>query len=537
MNLRLLMLPMMMNLCVLLPLFMFSGCGIISFSIDDPPPSTFPKTTVVSSDGDSATVIPGIDYAAGGLHKVFFGEHYRDLWTTPIRVPVLNLSTFAGGLTPIKQGGGFQTKSLRFQAGDGRTFAFRSVDKDPKKVLPLELQTTFAADVFQDQISSSNPAGALVVDELANALGVIHPHPMLVLVPDDERLGEFRQTFAGILGVLEDYPAAGDNDSPGFAGADKVVSTLKLFENLEENSEDRVSSRSHLTARLLDIVVGDWDRHIDQWRWARFKENGGDVYYSIPRDRDQAFARLDGVFPWMADKAVQQMESFNEDFNNIYSLTYSGRFVDRRILTDMEKAAWDSVTSSVISHLTDEVIDNAVRRLPPPYYEKRGAWLAAALKSRRTELREASEFYYHNLSKFVDIHLRDKPEYVEVKRLDKRRVDVTAYRRDKKSDGPKGEPVYHRMFDTDETSEVRIYLHGGDDKAVVTGDVGASLIVRVIGGKGDDELINESHVHGFLWGIFPFIPQADTKAYFYDHSGKNTLVAGPGCCVDTRDND
>jgi hypothetical protein len=175
--------------------------------------------------------------------------------------------------------------------------------------------------------------------------------------------------------------------------------------------------------------------------------------------------------------------------------------------------------------------------LPQPYYEKRGVWLAAALKSRRAELTEASDTYYHLLSKFVDIHLSDKPEYVEVTRLDNRRVDVLAWRKDKKSDGPKGEPLFHRIFDTDETKEVRMYLHGGDDKAVVTGDVGASLIVRIIGGKGDDELIDESYVHGYLWGIVPFIPQADTKTYFYDHSGKNTFVEGPGCCVDTRNDE
>lgn len=524
-------------LCSFFSLMLFNSCGVISFSVKTPPASSFPKTQIVSMSGDSATVIPGPQYAAGGLHRLFFGEHYRDLWTTPIRVPVLNMSTFAGGLTPVKQTGGFQTKSLRLQGNDGRLFAFRSVDKDPKKVLPAELQVTFAADVFQDQISSSNPAGALVVDELANALGVIHPHPTLVLLPDDERLGEYRETFAGILGVLEDYPTEGKDDSPGFGGSDKIVSSLKMFDLMEKNSEDRPNSRAHLTARLLDIFVGDWDRHVKQWRWARFKENGRDVYYPIPLDRDQAFARFDGFFPWLGDMAVEQFESFSENFHDLYSLTYQGRFLDRRILTDMEKPTWDSVTSAVIGTLTDEVIDRAVRRFPEPYYEKRGAWIAAALKSRRSQLREASDLYYHNLSKFVDIHLSDKPEYVEVKRLDNRHVEVTAYRRDKKSDGPKGEPVYHRMFDTDETKEVRIYLLGGDDKAVVTGDVGASLTVRIVSGEGDDELIDESYVHGYLWGLIPFIPQADLKTYFYDSSGKNKFVEGPSCCVDERDDE
>ena len=67
---------------------------------------------VTRSRAESVTVTPGASYAAGGLHRFFFGDHYRDLWTTPIRVQVLDLQRFAGGLTPVKRGGGKQTKSL-----------------------------------------------------------------------------------------------------------------------------------------------------------------------------------------------------------------------------------------------------------------------------------------------------------------------------------------------------------------------------------------------------------------------------------------
>jgi hypothetical protein len=95
--------------------------------------------------------------------------------------------------------------------------------------------------------------------------------------------------------------------------------------------------------------------------------------------------------------------------------------------------------------------------------------------------------------------------------------------------------VYHRLFDTDETREVRLYLHGGDDKVLVSGDVEESLTLRIVGGKGDDELIDESHVRGCLWGFIPFIPQADLKTYFYDSAGKNKFVEGPSCNVDKRD--
>src|SRR6185503_4890550 len=98
--------------------------------------------TPVLAQADSAhyvLVAPSPQYEAGGIWRMFFGADWRDLWTTPTKVEVLNLQTFAGGLTPVKQGGGQQTKSLRFRAPDGRQFNFRSVDKDPSAVLPPDL--------------------------------------------------------------------------------------------------------------------------------------------------------------------------------------------------------------------------------------------------------------------------------------------------------------------------------------------------------------------------------------------------------------
>src|ERR1041384_1810156 len=250
---------------------------------------------------DSVTVTAGPQYRAGWLHRVMLGRHYRDLWTTPVRVAVLDLARVAGGLTPTKRGGGRQTKSLRFQGVDGRVYVFRSVDKDPAGAMPPELRRTFVQDILQDQISSSHPAGALVVAPLLDAAGVLHVEPRLYVLADDARLGEFRRGFAGMLGQLEERPPkVPDEEDTVFTGVTKIVSTTKLWEELDRNPANRVDSRAYLTARLLDVYVGDWDRHADQWRWARFDEGDARVWRPIPRDRDQAFSRLDGFLPRLA---------------------------------------------------------------------------------------------------------------------------------------------------------------------------------------------------------------------------------------------
>ncbi|HET8624803.1 MAG TPA: hypothetical protein VFM14_14660, partial [Gemmatimonadales bacterium] len=249
----------------------------------DVPPA---ERATALTPGSTVTITPGSRYRAGWLHRAFFGDHYRDLWATPIRVEVLDLSTFRGGLTPTKKGGGKQTNSLRFKSKDGREYAFRSVDKDPSPLLPEDLRETLVENIFQDQISASHPAGALVVPPLLDAVGVRAAAPRLVVMPNDPALGEFRQEFAGMLGTLEQRATESEDGEPGFEGAVDVKDTEELFEKLDKNADERLDTRAFLAARLMDLFLGDWDRHVDQWKWIQLDKKG--QYIPIPYDRDQA---------------------------------------------------------------------------------------------------------------------------------------------------------------------------------------------------------------------------------------------------------
>src|SRR5260370_40090875 len=65
---------------------------------------------------------PGAHYRRSAALEFLLGGHYRELWATEIHVPVLNMHSFAGGLTPILEHGGSQTTSLRLAGADGRTY-------------------------------------------------------------------------------------------------------------------------------------------------------------------------------------------------------------------------------------------------------------------------------------------------------------------------------------------------------------------------------------------------------------------------------
>lgn len=474
----------------------------------------------------------GPQYQAGGLHRFFFGDHHRDLWTTPVEAPVLDLSSFAGGLKPTKKGGGKQTKSLRFEANDGREFAFRSLDKDPVQALPEELRESIATEIVRDQISSANPYAALVVPVLAEAMGVLHPKPQLVILPDDERLGEFRREFANLMGFIEERPADGPDGEPGFAGSEKIVGTDELFLELEEDNDDLVNPREYLKARLLDMLLGDWDRHADQWRWARFKEGKKKVWYPIPRDRDQAFVKLDGLLPSIGEKryVVRQLEDFYKDKPDVISLTHSGRHMDRRFLNALSWADFEAVQKEVVPKLTDEVIEKAVRQLPPPIYALAGEDLTRRLFRRRDVLPRATRQFYEHLAQYPEIVASNKAEYADITRSDDDHVRVQIFKRDKDTGEKKDDVLYDRIFNRAETKEIRLFLMGGKDKVAVTGEPGNSILVRIIGGGDEDEIIDQSKVAGRFLLLFP---QAENKTYVYDTNSGNQIVAGPSTVLKT----
>src|SRR5438309_1266789 len=209
------------------------------------------QTAAAAAPATRQTVVAGARYRAGWLHRLFLGAHYRDLWGTPVEVEVLDLSRFAGGLTPTGCGGRRQTKVLRLLGKDGRQYVFRSIEKDPTLALPPELRATFARDLVQDQISSAHPGGPLVVAPLLDATGVLHAEPRIMLLPaDDPRLRGYDCVRPGfLLGMIEERPTEPPDNEVAFAGAVELASTKKLFEHLEHSPRHRVDSRAYLAAR------------------------------------------------------------------------------------------------------------------------------------------------------------------------------------------------------------------------------------------------------------------------------------------------
>ena len=127
-----------------------------------------------------------------------------------------------------------------------------------------------------------------------------HTNPKVVYIPNDGAFGRHRKTFANTLALYEERPAKDWSDAGFFGNSDDIVNSGEVMEKTEEDNDNQVDQIFALRNRMFDMVIADWDRHEDQWRWASFDQGKGKLYRPIPRDRDQTFYLNEGWFPRLA---------------------------------------------------------------------------------------------------------------------------------------------------------------------------------------------------------------------------------------------
>ncbi len=461
--------------------------------------------------------IAGPEYEAGSFKRFFMGDHYRDSWTAEVEVPYLNLDTAKGGLTVLKKGGGRQTLSLKFQGKNGIRYTFRSVNKDPIKALDYEFRETGIAKIVKDQTTTQHPYGAMAADILLNELGIIHAHPKLYIMPNDPKLGSFQKAFGNMLGMLEENPSDPKKDELGYLGASEIVRSNKLFRKLYNDHDNTVDSKEFAVARVFDILVGDWGKHDDNWKWVGFKENGKTLFRPMPRDRDHVFSRWDGVLPWLADRewAKESGEDFNYEIVGLRSLMNQARHLDRFLAADLSKKDWIEAARFVQSKITDDVIESAVKNMPYEVYEISGKETESKLKARVKDLERYAADYYDMISSEVDIVGSNKKEYFDVIRNNKESVTVNVYNVKNIERGE--ELFYSRTFYPKETSDIRLYGLDGRDIFNISGESNESIKVRIIGGTGKDSINDVSN--------------SSAKTLVYDEGKKTIINKGPNTII------
>jgi hypothetical protein len=362
-----------------------------------------------------------------------------------------------GGIAPEETFGGQQTVGLRFIGRDGLEYDFRPVVKHGDPPIPAWLPRKLSMGVVDDQMGALFPFGGVVAAELSASLGIVEPRPVPVVMPNDERLGQFRAAFAGRVGMLTVRPDERKDGRPAIGGYSRIINSDSLDIALRTDPRNTVDEHYFLRARLLDAVVGDWDRHSGQWRWGMRRRGDSTVWRAIPKDRDWAFSRIDGLISTAARIFMSRYVGFSDRLPPAKRLVLSN---DYRRLSHLEHVDFVDVVQQVQAELTDSVLAAAVDALPPPYLEGERDRLLTGLKARRDRLGEYAEEFYRALARTVEVYGIDGSEdLVEFERISKERVRLTV-----RTGGPDAPIRYQRLLDGRETGTVKLFIDAAQDR-------------------------------------------------------------------------
>jgi len=480
-------------------------------------PSQFSETV-------EASIYTKEDAEKSGFYRFLWGDRFRKQFATSVKAPTVNLDTLFGGLKPVRKGGGNQSKSLRLEDENGAQYVMRALEKQASQYLQAlvfkdkyigdKLDEDFTTNLVMDVFTGAHPYAPFVIGDLSDAVGVYHTNPVLYYIPKQNALGRYNEDFGDELYMIEEHTSEGHSDKASFGFQNELISTVDMLKKIRKDEDIVVDEASYIRARLFDMLIGDWDRHQDQWRWIEFKENGQKIYRPMPRDRDQAFSKMSDGF--LLDIAVRLLPSagllrkYDEVLVNVKEINFEPYPLDKALIESSDKTVWDAQVKHIQENITDAVIEQAFLNVPEEVRDEDIEEIKRLLRARRSNLQDISDRYYKLINKFAVVKGTNKDDWFEVERLPNGETKVTAYRI---KEGKKADIFHQRSYQKEDTKEIWIYALDDDDVFDVFGNGDQLIKVRLVGGQNND-----------IYNV-----KNGKRIKYYDHKTKNnTFITKKG---------
>ncbi|HER41101.1 MAG TPA: metallophosphatase, partial [Salinimicrobium catena] len=411
------------------------------------------------SEKEVASIYTSEETQKSDLYEWLWGNRYRSVYSQPIEAPVLILDS----LKPISEGGGQQSRSLRLINDNDNEYTLRALRKDPIQYLQADvvqtnfvgefLKNTIAQRFISDFFTTAHPYAPFAVNDLSTALDIHHANPEIFYVPKQKGLGIYNEDYGNALFMLEEHVGEENKDFKTFGKPDNIISTADLLLKMRETKNAYVDQDIYIRARLFDMLIGDWDRHQDQWRWAAYEENGKTRYEPIPRDRDHAFSKYDGTLLPLIKSAVpllRKMQSYDEDLENVKRFNWSGYPLDLRFIQETGWEKWQEQVDFIRKNLTNEVIEKAFADLPKEVTGSRDIQnIKQSLKERRENLSKIAKEYLDQLQEFQTITGTDETDRFRITRKEDGVTEINILKDEQE--------IFSQQYTSEETDEIWIY--------------------------------------------------------------------------------
>lgn len=455
---------------------------------------SYPKIT---SDSINASIYSKEDTDKSGFYKFLWGKRYRDDYSTDVKAKVAYLDTLMGGLKPFRKGGGTQSKTLHLKASDGKRYVMRAMKKQADQFMQAaifkdqyvegQFTDTTSEDLIEDIFSGAYPYAPFTLATLSDAINLAHLNPNLYYIPKQEALGVHNENFGDELYLFEEHPSDGHTElaTGNFTG--EIVSTVDMLHDVLSDESKIIDEKEFIKARLFDMLIGDADRHQDQWRWLVFENKEKTIYKPLPRDRDFAFSKVSDGFLFGAGvkliPAARKFRKYESDLKDVKGFNVSGFSLDVAFISESNTLDWNEQVQLIQSQITDEVIDKAFENIPKEVDANNSIEIKKILKDRRANLQKISDRYIKLISKYAVITGTNKDDYINVKALENDAVEVSLYR--KKDDTIK-DRFHHKIYHPKTTKEIWVYGLDDKDSFEVEGKI-SKIKVRFIGGQNNDD--------------------------------------------------
>ncbi|CAN1573166.1 Calcineurin-like phosphoesterase domain, ApaH type [Flavobacteriaceae bacterium] len=450
-------------------------------------------------------------------YNFLWGKKYRKTYGTPVTVKTVNLDTLFGGLTPVRKGGGNQSKALRLKVENGKQYVIRAMKKNASQYIQStvfkdqyvegKFKNTATETLVMDAFTGSYPFSPFIIPMLSDAIGVYHLNPKLYYIPKQKALADFNDEFGDELYLFEEQASDGNFELKESNFTGKVLSTSDLILELHSDESKTVDEAEYIKARLFDMLINDWDRHQDQWRWLEFKENGETIYKPLPRDRDQAFSKMsDGFILGAAVKLIppaKLLRKYSDDLKDVKGFNIEPYPIDMALIRTANKAVWDEQVRLIQNNLTNEVIENAFQNIPKEVNDENVAFIKETLKARKDNLQKISDRYFKLINKYAVITATNKDELIKIECRENGSVTLSLFRKKNNIN----ELFLDKIYDPQLTKEIWLYGLDGKDNFEVSG-ISKKIKIRLIGGQNNDEYKVEN----------------GKKIYIYDYKSKKNTI-------------
>lgn len=450
-------------------------------------------------DSIKSSIYSETETSKSKLYRFFWGKRYREDYSKEITAKVVTLDTLFGGLKPVRKGGGTQSRTLRLKAKDGKQYVMRAMKKSASQYIQASMfknqyvqkqfENTASEELVKDVFTGAYPYAPFIVGKLSDAIQLNKLNSKLYYIPKHEALGQFNAEFGDELYLFEEHPADGNLtlEDKNFTG--NIYSTYDVFKKIQANENQVVDEKEYIRARLFDMLIGDWDRHQDQWRWLEFKENDKIVFKPLPRDRDQAFSIMSDGFVLSAAVELIPMakilRKYSEDFEDVKGFNLEPFPLDKAFISHLNKEDWEEQVAYIQSNITDEVIDEAFANIPSELNDETITKIKNTLKDRKNNLPKIANRYFNLMSKYAVVTGTNKKDYFTLRSLNNNDVELTIQRKEKENIS---EAYFKAIYKSEITNEIWVYGLDDDDFFEMIGKSN-KIKIRIIGGQNKDSYI------------------------------------------------